>query len=328
MNVTPQKILVLGAGGYVGTSLVPYLLNQGHKIVAFDIFWFGDHFFTSHPNLKIIQGDIISFNFSEILKDIDTVIHLACISNDPSFDLNPELSKKVNFDSTINLLKQFNQSPIKRLIFASSSSVYGVKKEPLVHEELKSEPITLYAKYKDESEKFLITNKLDHFDLVIIRPATLCGPSPRLRLDLVSNILASQAYYNKKITIHGGDQYRPQLNIKEMLKAYEICLNYPKKFQNEIFNFGEINYTVNDIAELVRKLAPHPILIERQQIADNRSYRISSEKFYQFFNYRPTLLLENALQDLYHFFQNNPQLDINKSIYHNVKLMKEINYAP
>lgn len=326
MNSELKKILILGAGGYVGSLLTPYLLSMNYEVIAFDIFWFGSENLQPHPKLKIIIGDIVNYNFTEILKQVDAVIHLACISNDPSFDLNPNLSKIINYDSTINILKYINASEIKRFIFASSSSVYGVKKEDLVHEDLVNEPITLYAKYKDESEKYLIKNKKDHFDLVILRPATLCGPSPRLRLDLVTNLFVSHAFYKKRLSIHGGNQYRPQLNIKEMLHAYLLCLNHPKLFNSEIFNVGEINYTVDEIAELVKKLCPFQVIIEKQRISDERSYRISSEKFQTFFNYRPKQSLRDAIEDLYIFFQGNPEINIEDSIYHNVRKMKEINY--
>jgi nucleoside-diphosphate-sugar epimerase len=319
-----QKILVCGAGGYVGSKLVESLIDQGFSVVAFDTYWY--HRLSHGPELQIVEGDICTFDFSGLLKEIDQVILLASISNDPSFDLDPELSKKVNYDATIRFYDQVMNSTVKRFIFASSSSVYGVKTEENVTENLPLEPMTPYAVYKALAEQYFLSHRKNELDLVILRPATVCGPSPRLRLDLVTNLLTAQAFYKKKICIHGGGQHRPQLNMNEMVRAYVNCVQHKNLFNGEIFNVGEINYTVKEIADLIvgRMNADVEYVIE--PILDNRSYRINSEKYYAFFETAPMFFLKDAVDDLISFFNQNPALEINDPLYHNVKFMNQLHY--
>jgi nucleoside-diphosphate-sugar epimerase len=328
MQSKTEVILITGAGGYVGSSLVPHLLNLGKKVIAFDLFWYGNDLLPPHPNLKIIKGDLCNFDFKNILHEVDQVIHLACISNDPSFDLNPEISKKVNFDGAIRFIDQLNNFPIKRFIFASSSSVYGVSNAPTVNELLTPNPITPYALYKLKIEEYLLNHLSKNIDLVILRPATLCGPSPRLRLDLVTNLLAAHAYYHGRISIHGGEQFRPQLNIKEMIRVYVFCINWKENFNSEIFNIGELNYTVNEIAELLQLHCPHQFELIRVPVIDQRSYRISSDKFYNQFNQSVIFKLKDAIDELFLFFKQSPALNLNYENFHNVQKLKNINYEP
>lgn len=319
-----EKILVCGAGGYVGSKLTESLLVNGHDVVAFDTFWY--HKPAAHPQLEIIEGDLCTYDFSTLFSSVDQIVMLASISNDPSFDLNPELSKKVNYDATIKFYEQARNSSVKRFIFASSSSVYGVKEEANVTEDLELMPLTPYAAYKAMAEKYFQQHRNSEQDLVILRPATVCGPSPRLRLDLVTNMLTAQAFYRKKITIHGGGQHRPQLNINEMVRAYLNCIQYKNSFNGEIFNVGEINYTVKEIADLVVSQMKFDVEYVIEPIVDNRSYRINSDKYFSYFNTLPEYFLKDAVADLITFFENNPALDISDPIYHNVKFMQNLQY--
>jgi nucleoside-diphosphate-sugar epimerase len=218
-----NKILITGAGGYVGSLLTHQLLLQGHSVVAFDAFWFGN-FLPSHENLTVIKNDLRFYDFSNILHDVQTVVHLACLSNDPSYELNPYFSKEINYQGSLNLLKACQNSSIARFVFASSSSVYGIKEEEHVTEALTPAPLTPYSYFKLQIEEELAVAAKDNFDFVILRPATLCGPSPRLRLDIIGNIFSAQAYFDRKLTIDGGNQFRPQLNIKDMIRAYQMCI--------------------------------------------------------------------------------------------------------
>lgn len=321
---TREKILVCGAGGYVGSKLIESLIVEQYEVIAFDTFWYYRP--QNSEQLEVIAGDLCSFDFTECLKSVDQVIMLAAISNDPSFDLNPELSKKVNYDATIGFYQQVCHSPVKRFIFASSSSVYGIRHEPQVTEDLDPRPLTSYALYKAMAEKYFLDNRSTNLDLVMLRPATLCGPSPRLRLDLVTNLLSAQAFYKKTILIHGGSQYRPQLNLKEMIRAYQNCLSYKGSFGGEIFNVGEINYTVREIADLIVERAGFPIDYKIEPVIDNRSYRINSDKYYTFFNTTPEFFLKDAISDLMSFFAAHPDLEIDSPVFHNVKFMKQLGY--
>lgn len=308
----------------MGSMLVNSLLTDGFAVIAFDTFWY--HLPRTTSQLELITGDLCHYDFTELLKGVDQVIMLASISNDPSFDLNPGLSKKVNYDATVRFYTEVQKSSVKRFIFASSSSVYGVREEENITENLTLHPITPYAYYKAEAEKYFLENLSPGLDLVILRPATVCGPSERLRLDLVTNLLTAQAFYHKKILIHGGGQHRPQLNMKEMIRAYLLCVNYKNKFNGEIFNVGEINYTVKEIADLIVEQIDFPVEYSILPIFDNRSYRINSEKFYSFFNSSPEFFLKDAVIDLIDFFKKSPDLKTDNPLYHNVAFMKQIRY--
>ena len=203
-----SKILITGGSGYVGSYLVPHLINLGHKISVLDLMIYGENNLKKDENLNIIKGDIRD---QELLKKVipgnDTVIHLACISNDPSFELNPKLGKSINLDPFEPLVEISKKNLVKRFIYASSSSVYGIKKENDVVEEMKLEPLTDYSKFKAECEKILFKHKSNNFETVVMRPATVCGYAPRQRLDVVVNILTNLAYHNRKMIIFGGEQH-------------------------------------------------------------------------------------------------------------------------
>ena len=218
-----MNIFVTGGGGYVGSSLVPKLLEEGHKVTVYDLMIYGDNVLNSHQNLKVVKGDLRNLDLlKKSIPNHDALIHLACISNDPSFELNPDLGKSINLDSFEPLVKIAEDSGIKRFLNASSSSVYGVKDSDNVHEEMSLEPLTDYSKYKAQCEDILIKYNSNNFITSTIRPATVCGYSKRQRLDVVVNIFTNIAFHKKKITVFGGDQLRPNIHIEDMLCDYII----------------------------------------------------------------------------------------------------------
>ena len=214
-----KKILVVGGAGYVGSALVPKLLDLGHDITVFDLMIYGERVLDDRKKLKKIHGDIRQIDLlSKIIPGHDVVLHLACISNDPSFELNPTLGKSINYDAFEPLVKISLKSKINRFIYASSSSVYGIKKEKNVTEDMKLEPLTDYSKFKAQCEMILNNYSSDDFTTTTIRPATVCGYAPRQRLDVVMNIFANNAYHKKEISVFAGSQLRPNINIEDMAK--------------------------------------------------------------------------------------------------------------
>lgn len=316
-----MRVVITGAAGYVGSVLVAELLKLDCNIIAIDTFWFGENSLIDHPNLKKIKSDICELDFNNIIMEDDIVVHLACISNDPSFDLDISFSKKINFEASNKLINICNQKKIKRFIYASSSSVYGLKNTEQVTEDLSLEPITPYAFYKAEVEKILKNTKWE-FDYVILRPATVCGLSPRLRLDVVVNMLTAQAYFTQKITVFGGNQFRPQLHIHDMVSAYILCIFSTSKFQGEIYNVGEKNYTVFEIAQIISQNINAPVNIVTKNILDNRSYRLTSKKFLKDKNFIPEYNVQKAILELIDFFNKNRKLNWQDRCYHNVLFCK------
>ena len=251
-----MKIFLIGGGGYVGSALVPKLINLGYEVTVYDLFIYGKEVLEKNSNLTLIEGDIRDINLlSKSLKNHDSIIHLACISNDPSFELNPKLGKSINLDCFRPLVEVAVKENIKRFIYASSSSVYGIKKEKNVTETLTLEPLTDYSKFKVECEKILSEFTSDEFETVIIRPATVCGYAKRQRLDVVVNILTNLAFNKRKIKVFGGNQLRPNIHIQDMANIYIEVLKAEKKLVNgEIFNAGYDNFTVSDIALTVKEV--------------------------------------------------------------------------
>ena len=322
-----NKILIIGGGGYVGSQLVPDLLKLNYKIDVYDLFIYGQDVLDKNSNLKLIKGDIRNIDkLSKIIKAYDAVIHLACISNDPSFELNPKLGKSINLDCFRPLIEICKNSKVKRFIYASSSSVYGIKKEKNVSENLSLEPLTDYSKFKVECEKILLEYKDEEFETVIVRPATVCGYAKRQRLDVVVNILTNLAFNQRKIKILGGQQLRPNIHIKDMSRIYIKILESEKQLVNgEIFNAGYDNMSVNEIGNSVKKVIGEDVKIERQETNDNRSYHISSEKIKKTLNFEPKYSVEDAVVDLKQAFEENKLPNsLNNSIYFNIKKMQEI----
>ena len=323
-----MKILITGGAGYVGSKLVPKLLNLGNKITVLDLMIYGENVLNNHNDLRKIKGDIRN---TELLKKIlpghDVVIHLACISNDPSYELNPTLGKSINFNAFEPLVKISREKNINRFIYASSSSVYGIKKEKNVTEDMSLEPLTDYSKFKGECEKILNSYKSDDFITTTIRPSTVCGYAKRQRLDLVVNILTNHAFHKRSITVFGGQQLRPNIHIDDMVDSYISVLNADhNKINGEIFNVGFKNQSVNELAEDVKKMVGEDVKIINSKSDDNRSYHVSSKKISDILNFNTKFTVRDAVSDLQSAFKKKLLMDtFLDEKYFNIKRMQSIN---
>ena len=326
-----KNVLITGGAGYVGSALVPKLLQEGYNVKPYDLYIYGDVF--SHikdsPNLVQIKGDIRDDGkLIESAKNVDTIIHLACISNDPSYELDPKLGKSINYDAFFNVLEAARTNDVKRIIYASTSSVYGLKKEQNVKETSICEPLTDYSRYKLECEKMLLDFGKNHdIEHVILRPATVCGYASRLRLDLVVNILTINGLINKKIKIFGGKQLRPNININDMVRVYELMLSAPKnKINEEIFNAGYQNYSVEDLSKIIKNvLDDKEIVSESVPTDDIRSYHINSDKIRKVLEFTPKYTIEDAVQSISDAYEKGLIIDgLKNPLYYNIKMMQQI----
>ena len=332
-----KNVLVTGGAGYVGSLLVPQLLNAGCKVTVFDIMYFGDEFLPKkNPNLKIVKGDIRDIEkLRESLKGIDAVISLACISNDASFELDENLSTSINLDAFEPFVIAAKAAGVKRFIYASSSSVYGVSDSPEVTEDHPLVPLTLYNKYKGMCEPLLFKHQSPDFVCVAIRPATLCGYAPRQRLDLSVNILTNHAFNNKKITVFGGEQKRPNLHVQDMCDVYQLLLEVPdEKIAGEIFNAGFQNMSIMDIAKIAKRVVQEEfpekgdIPIVTTPTDDIRSYHVNSDKITRVLGFRPKRTIEDAVRDLCVAFKTGKlPKSMDDTFYFNVRRLKEIKAA-
>jgi nucleoside-diphosphate-sugar epimerase len=325
-----REVLVTGGAGYVGAILVPKLLAAGHKVKVLDLYMYGDHVLDSvkdHPNLLQVKGDIRDRAVLERLtKGCDSVIHLACISNDPSFELNPELGKSINYDAFFGLVDISKDAGVNRFIYASSSSVYGIKKIQNVTEDLALEPLTDYSKYKAMCEDVLHDKREKGFNTLILRPATVCGYSPRLRLDLTVNILTNHAVNNRRITVFGGEQMRPNIHIEDVTDLYVKSLEYEDAaIDGKVFNAGYDNHSVSSIADITKSVVGEDVEIVTTPTDDHRSYHISSAKIKEELGFTPAHSIEDAVKDLVGAFgiggipdaMTNPR-------YYNIKTMQSV----
>jgi nucleoside-diphosphate-sugar epimerase len=325
------RILVTGAGGYVGSSLVPMLLDHGYEVCAFDTYWYGDDVFgdyKDHKLLSIVSGDLRNLNdVKTALSGCGAVIHLACISNDPSFDLNPELGKSINLDCFEPLVKQSKIAGVKRFVYASSSSVYGIKEQPNVTEQDALDPLTDYSRFKADCEQILLAHKSPNFVTTIIRPATVCGYSPRQRLDVVVNILTNLAFNKREITIFGGDQLRPNIHVIDMCRIYLRVLECNSELiDGEAFNAGYQNHSVKELANMVQKAVGPDVKIKKQATDDNRSYHVSSEKIQTVLGFKPIMTIEDAVVGLLEKLEAGALPNsLDSTLYFNNKRMQELN---
>jgi nucleoside-diphosphate-sugar epimerase len=325
-----KKVFVTGGAGYVGSVLVPKLLSRGHDVKVLDLYLYGDDVLDpvkDSPQLRQVKGDIRDKALlQKEMSGYDTVLHLACISNDPSFELNPELGKSINYDAFFGIVDAAKENGVKNFIYASSSSVYGVKEEEEVTEELSLEPLTDYSKYKALCEDVLLNSAADDFVVTIVRPATVCGYSPRLRLDLTVNILTNHAINKGEITVFGGDQQRPNLHIEDMTDLYAFLLELPdEKIRGKIYNVGYENFSVRAIAEMVRSVIDPNLPIKTTTTDDNRSYRVSSKKIREELGFAANRTVEDAISDLKVAFQNGKIPDSLTAIrYYNIKTMQAV----
>jgi nucleoside-diphosphate-sugar epimerase len=324
-----KKTLVIGGAGYVGSQLVPALLASGRQVSVLDTFWYGHKHLESigNPNLKLIEADMRDvYQVKKAIAEMTEVIHLACISNDPSFDLNPELGRSINLDSFRPIVQAIKGSGVQRFIYASSSSVYGIREEENVTEDLALAPLTDYSRFKAECEDIMMNEFSDNQVVTIVRPATVCGYSSRQRFDLVVNILTAHAIINKEIKVFGGSQFRPNLHIRDMVDSYIALLNAESKsIHREIFNIGSRNLTVKEIAQAVQKEVGEDIPIEFLDTNDLRSYRVDSSKILQHIGFQPTLTINDAIAELKdHFPAFNSSNPLTDPRYINIIRMKQL----
>jgi nucleoside-diphosphate-sugar epimerase len=326
-----ERVLVTGGAGYVGSVLVPKLLAAGYQVRVLDLYLYGEHVLDAvkdHPNLEQIKGDIRDAGvLRKALPGCQAVIHLACISNDPSFELDPNLGKSINYDAFFGLVDISKDSGVQRFIYASSSSVYGVKPEQNVTEELSLEPLTDYSKYKAMCEEVLLAKRAPGFVTLTLRPATVCGYSPRLRLDLAVNVMAAHAHANRVIKVFGGGQMRPNLHIQDMTDLYIRSLEWADAaIDGKIFNAGYQNHTVGEIAEIVRSVIGPDVQVVTTPTDDNRSYHISSEKIHRELGFAPKYTIQEAVQELQAAFQDGRAADpLTNPLYSNIKRMQAVN---
>lgn len=325
-----KKIFITGGGGYVGTRLVPYLIKKNFFVTVYDTFWFGN-FLKKNKNLKIIKGDIRNTKkIKNSCKNHDFFLHLACISNDSSFELDSRLSRTINFQAFEPMVKAAKSVGVKRFIYASSSSVYGVSKKTNVRENHPLVPLTLYNKYKGMCEPKLFKHTDNNFTGVVFRPATVCGYSERLRLDLSVNILTNFGFHKNHIKVFGGNQLRPNLHILDYCDAVIKIIGAKKdKVNNQIFNVGHQNMSIMNIAKKVKKILQkklnRKIEIIKTPSNDIRSYHINSDKIRRYLNFKPKRGIEEAVKELIIIFKNKKVSNtFDNDMYFNVKRLKKL----
>jgi nucleoside-diphosphate-sugar epimerase len=323
-----RTILVTGGAGYVGSRLVPELLKKGYNVRVFDWMLFDPEVFNhlaDNPKLKVIKGDLRDeYAVEKALQGVDDVIHLGCLSNDPSCNIDESLTREINFDAGVKLIKLAKKNGIRRFFNASSASVYGIKEEVNVTEESSLEPITAYAKYKAELEAILNSELSRSFSGVTVRPATLCGYAPRQRLDLAVNILTYQAVTKRKITVFGGEQMRPNLTISDMVDVYLLLLDQPiENIHGEVFNVTAENYKIIELAKLVKDTLRIQIEIEIIPTNDHRSYHMSGEKIKRVLGYTPKYRIREGILELANAIRSGKLVNPSDSKYRNVQFLKE-----
>lgn len=330
-----MNLLITGGSGYVGSRLTFDLLknNKDIKIINYDLSLFGKAHLPKNNNYFYIEKDIRdkkSFKETLIKYNIDTVLHLACISNDPTFTLKGEISKKINYDCFEDLVKESKNSGVKKFIYASTCSVYGVSDSPNVTESSKLVPITEYNKYKALCEPILQDYLDNNFEGIIIRPATVCGLSEKMRFDLSVNILTNFAYFKNYINVFGGEQYRPNIHIDDMCSLYKQLINMSITLYNgQIYNAGHQNLKIMEIAKLVKQVMKEnyhrDIDIRVTQSEDIRSYQINSDKIQNDLNFKFKKNVRNAIEDLCQAFATEKIVDSFSDKWINLKVLEKVN---
>jgi len=325
-----KRVMVTGGAGYVGSNLIPKLLAAGYAVTVLDLYIYGDDIFSPYldnPNLREVKGDLRSAEtVADALTGCDAVIHLACISNDPSFDLDPGLGKSINYDCFRPLVKAAKDVGVRRFIYASSSSVYGIKPEAEVTEDLPLQPLTDYSKYKALCEDVLNEEAEPGFVTVTLRPATICGYAPRLRLDLTVNILTNLAVNKGCITVFGGEQLRPNLHVDDMTDLYVKLLEAPDSaVDRKTWNAGYHNLKVMQIAEMVREKIGDRVEIVVTPTNDHRSYHVSSARIQKEFGFSAERTVEDAIVGLKDAFgAGKVPNSMADDRYYNIKRMQSV----
>ncbi|MFM9970258.1 MAG: NAD-dependent epimerase/dehydratase family protein [Burkholderiales bacterium] len=307
-----MRLLVTGACGYKGTVLVPKLLAAGHEVVALDIMWFGN-FLPNHPKLTVLQQDVRDIDAIN-MDGMDAIVHLSSVANDPCGDLDPKLTWEISCLATMQLADKAVRKGISRFVYASSGSVYGVKSEPQVTEDLELKPISEYNKTKMVAERVLLSYS-DKMAVQIVRPATVCGYSPRMRLDVAVNMLTMQALTKEEITVLGGDQTRPNIHIDDITDLYMFFLDHPE--HTGVYNAGFENISIMDIARRVTEHAPAKIVVKESN--DPRSYRVNSDKLLKT-GFRPKKTVDDAIREVAHKYRSGELKDEDR--FHNLKWMQ------
>ncbi len=310
-----MKILVTGGSGYKGSVLIPKLLKSGHNVTSFDTNWFGDYLQVSNSLTKL-KGDIRDLKDLS-LKGFDTIIHLANVANDPAVELNPTMSWEINVLAGHQLIEKAIEENVKHFIFASSGSVYGIKEEEKVTEDLPLVPISTYNKTKMIAERVFISYSND-IKFHSIRPATVCGLSPRMRLDVAVNLLTFQALTKGKITVLGGNQVRPNIHIDDICDVYLHLISNYQNIDSGFYNAGFENISILDIAKKIQSKVNCEIEIKDSN--DPRSYRQDSSKLIET-GFIPKKNVSIAIDEIIQSY-NSGQLS-DKSQWHTVQWMKE-----
>lgn len=311
-----MNILLTGGCGFVGTVLTPRLLDDGHRVNVVDTQWFGNHL-RQHPGLTVQKQDTRDVDRIS-LSNVDAVIHLANIANDPGVEMNPTLSWEVNVLATQQLADRAVRAGVRQFIFASSGSVYGVKDDPQVTEDLELVPISAYNKTKMVAERVLLSYA-DKMQVHCVRPATVCGYSPRMRLDVSVNMLTMQALKNGRMTVFGGDQTRPNIHIDDMVDVYRHFLARPE-LPSGCYNAGFENISILDIARKVVEKVPAEIAVSASN--DPRSYRQNSDKLLAT-GFVQRSSVAKAIDDVARNFRSGELVD--KDEYYTVRWMKHLN---
>ncbi len=333
-----QRVVVTGGAGYLGSVLVPLLLDSGYEVTVFDRMLFGREPLApvlEHPSLRIVEGDITRLSEADgFLKDAQAVIHLAGLSNDPSCDLRPERTQRVNYDGTLELARRAARAGVERFLFASSCSVYGANPSPIVDEGSEMHPVSLYAQKKMEAEQALFSMAAPGMTVTALRMATLYGLAPRMRFDLAINLMVMRAVTKRQVhVLGGGEQWRPFLHVLDAAEAFAHTLQAPPDvIDHEVFNIGadEHNFRIREIAELVRDtLADLDIAVSTvPDDVDRRSYRVSFERCRTTLSFRPACDVRQAIRELARAIRGGHLGDCSDSVYYTVQHVKELADRP